>query len=472
MRIRFEILRALALSLLIAVPVRAQHQHQHPAPPPEQPPAEQPPPERPEHAGHQEPAKAPEPQHEHGEPAMQDHSMEGMEGMEGHEMHGMNAMQGMLGPYAMSREASGTAWQPESTPHTGVHATRGPWELMAHGFVSLIYDDQDGPRGDEKTFSENMLMGMAVRPLGTGRLGLRAMLSAEPWTIRKEGYPLLFQTGETANGVDPLIDRQHPHDLFMELAATYSRPVGTDGSVFVYLGLPGEPALGPATFMHRFSGMENPEAPLGHHWLDSTHITYGVATLGWVRGSVKLEGSVFTGREPDQDREGIESPKLDSWSLRASWNPSPDWSLQVSRGFLNSPEQLEPEVDTERTTVSAIYNRPLATGNWQTTLAWGRNAKDPGETTNSLLLESAATRGRHTLFGRAERQENDELLGHGDEVFDIGKLSLGYIYDVVHTGPLKGGVGLLGSLALVPDELEDVYGDSPVSWMAFVRARM
>jgi len=397
---------------------------------------------------------------------------ESMPGMEGHEMHGMHEMQGMLGPYNLTREASGTAWQPESSPHEGLHAMRGPWALMAHGFASLIHDEQDGPRGGRKTFGENMLMGMASRPLGPGRLGLRAMLSAEPWTIGRGGYPLLLQTGETANGVDPLVDRQHPHDLFMELAATYSVPVGTDGSAFVYLGLPGEPALGPATFMHRFSGMENPEAPLGHHWLDSTHITYGVATLGWIRGGLKLEGSVFTGREPDQEREGIESLKMDSWSLRASWNPAPDWSFQLSRGHLVSPEQLEPEVNTDRTTASAVYNRPLAEGNWQTTLAWGRNEKDPGEATDSFLLESAATFGRHTLFGRAERQANDELEGHGGRVANVGKVSLGYIHDAFRSDSAKAGIGVLGSLALVPSELEDSYGDSPLSWVAFLRLRI
>jgi len=459
MRIRIEIPSALALSLLLAAPVQAQHEHH--MPPPEPPPA------------HQEPAKPAEPQkqpahEEHGMPGMEGHEMPGMQGM-----HAMHEMHGLLGPYSMTREASGTAWQPESAPHVGLHAMRGPWELMAHGFASLIYDDQDGPRGDRKTFSENMLMGMATRPLGQGRLGLRAMVSAEPWTIGKRGYPLLLQTGETADGVTPLVDRQHPHDLFMELAATYSVPVGKDSSAFVYLGLPGEPALGPATYMHRFSGQENPEAPLGHHWLDSTHITYGVATVGWIQGNVKLEGSVFTGREPDQNRAGIESPKMDSWSVRATWNPSPDWSLQVSRGHLNSPEQLEPNVDVDRSTVSAIYNRLLAGGNWQTTFAWGRNARDPGETTGSLLLESAATHGRHTLFGRAERQENDELLGHDGGVFTVGKLSLGYIFDVLSTDKPKGGLGLVGSVTRVPRELEDAYGGgSPVSWMAFLRVRI
>ncbi len=409
-------------------------------------------------------------------PAAAQHDMQGMEGMDMEGMHHhMHAMRGMLAPYSMSREASGTAWQPESTPHMGVHTTWNGWHLMTHGFASLIYDHQGGDRGGTKTFSESMLMGMASRDLGPGHLGLRAMVSAEPWTIGRGGYPLLLQTGETADGRTPLIDRQHPHDLLMELAATYSVPVGEGDTVFVYAGLPGEPALGPATFMHRFSGMDNPEAPLGHHWLDSTHVTFGVATLGWIRGGVKVEGSVFTGREPDQNRTNVESPKMDSWSARVSWQPAPDWSFQVSHGRLHSPEQLEPEIDADRTTASAMYNRPLADGNWQTTFAWGKNVRHPGTTTDSLLLESAVTAGKHTLFGRLERQENDELLGHGEdsEVFTVGKLSLGYIHDVLHRDNWRTGVGILGSVALIPEELQGLYGgSSPVSWMGFLRVRM
>jgi len=444
----------LAAFLLTAAPMYAQHEHHPPQAPPAQPPAE--------------------PQDEHS-----GHDMQGMEGMKGmedmdHDMagHGMHAM---FGSYPMTREASGTSWQPDSAPHGGLHRMAGDWELMTHGYLHVIHADQDGPQGGKKSFSENMWMGMANHPLGSGRLGLRAMLSAEPWTVGRGGYPLLLQTGETANGIDPLIDRQHPHDLFMELAASWSVPIGNpkdESSFFVYVGLPGEPALGPPAFMHRFSGLENPEAPLSHHWLDSTHITFGVATLGWVRGPFKLEGSVFTGREPDQNRTNIESPKMDSWSTRLSFNPTKNWSLQASYGRLHSPEQLEPEVDTDRTTVSAIYNHPLADGNWQTTLAWGRNVKDPGTTTNAWLLESAATFRRHTLFGRAEKQENDELFGHEGGVFNIGKLSLGYIYDVLSTDTYKLGLGGLGSVAFIPSEIEDVYGDRPVSWMGFLRVRV
>lgn len=401
-------------------------------------------------------------------------SMQGMPGMEGMEhMHEMPGMAAFLGPYAMTREASGTSWQPESAPHEGLHSNRGPWQLMTHGYAMQTYSDQAGRERDTKSFSENMLMGMASRQLGPGRLGLRAMLSAEPWTIGATGYPLVLQTGETADGRTPLRARQHPHDLFMELAATYSLPVGRDHSVFLYVGEPGEPALGPPAFMHRFSGMDNPEAPLSHHWLDSTHIAYGVVTLGWIRGDWKLEGSAFNGHEPDQQRTDLEAPKLNSYSFRASYQPAPNWSFQASVGHLMSPEQLEPGVNTTRSTASVMYNRPLPAGNWQTTLAWGQNDRSPGRTTNALLLESGlAFAGRHTLFGRVERLGNDELLGTG-QVATVGKLSLGYIYDALAVKVLTAGIGVEGSVAGVPRELLPHYGSQTLySWMTFLRVKL
>ncbi|MGQ0585662.1 MAG: hypothetical protein ACT4PK_00460, partial [Gammaproteobacteria bacterium] len=208
---------------------------------------------------------------------------------EGHAGHDV-PMEGALGPYPMSREASGTAWQADAAPMDGHHRMAGAWMVMLHGYADLVYDRQGGRRGDEKVFVPSMFMAMGQRPLGSGTWGLRAMLSADP-LMGRHGYPLLFQTGETADGQEELVDRQHPHDAFMELATTYSLPLGPGGagSVFGYLGLPGEPALGPPAFMHRASGVAIPEAPLTHHWLDSTHITFGVVTLGATRGGAKLE---------------------------------------------------------------------------------------------------------------------------------------------------------------------------------------
>ena len=169
----------------------------------------------------------------------------------------MGQMRGDLAIYSMARDASGTAWQPDSSPMESIHGTFAGWSTMLHGHLGLVYDNQGGSRGDDKTFSESMLMGMAQRPLGGGALTLRAMLSLDP-LMGPSGYPLLLQTGETANGRTELIDRQHPHDLFMELVGAYSHPIARKLSGFVYFGYPGEPALGPATFMHRFSGAANP----------------------------------------------------------------------------------------------------------------------------------------------------------------------------------------------------------------------
>jgi hypothetical protein len=387
-----------------------------------------------------------------------------------------HAMQGMYGAYAMTREASGTSWQPDSSPHEGIMAMPGEWMTMIHGDVNLIYDDQGGPRGDSKAFSTSMLMVMGQRPVGVGTLGLRGMVSADP-LMGRDGYPLLLQTGETADGHTPLIDRQHPHDLFMELAASYSVPLGDHSSAFVYAGLPGEPALGPPAFMHRFSGADNPEAPISHHWLDSTHITYGVVTLGYIAGAFKVEGSAFRGREPDQNRYDIETGKLDSASVRLSWNPAPDWSLQVSRGHLVSPEALEPDVNINRTTASVIYNRAFGANNWQTTLAWGRNAASTGVTTSSTLLESTVSLSRtHTVFGRVERSDKNELFEPGSplagEVFTVGKLSLGYIYDFPAMGQFKFGLGGLVSKYSLPNEIEPSYGSDPASYMLFARVKL
>ena len=390
--------------------------------------------------------------------------------------HIHHAMAGMYGAYPMTREASGTSWQPDSSPHEGIHDMAGEWMTMIHGYANLIYDDQGGPRGDSKTFSSSMLMLMGQRRLGEGTLGLRGMISADP-LMGKAGYPLLLQTGETADGRTPLIDRQHPHDLFMELAVSYSLPLSPDSSVFGYVGLPGEPALGPAAFMHRFSGIDNPEAPISHHWLDSTHITYGVVTLGYIFRGAKIEGSVFHGREPDQYRYNIETGALDSASVRLSWNPAPDWSLQVSRGHVVSPEALEPEVNVNRTTASVMVNRPWGTNNWQTTLAWGRNAASTGTTTDSILLESAVTFSKtHTVFGRVERSDKNELFDQASplagETFQVGKLSLGYIYDFPAMGHFKMGIGGLVSKYSLPDELKTFYGSDPTSYMLFARVKI
>jgi hypothetical protein len=391
-----------------------------------------------------------------------------------HDAHAGHMMPGILGAYAMTREGSGTAWVPEATAMNGVHSSRGDWTLMTHGFITGSYTDQNGPRGDAEAFASSMGMLMAQRPWSGGTLGLRTMLSLDPLTVGKEGYPLLFQTGETADGKTHLVDRQHPHDLFAELSASYSREAGDNRSWFVYGGLPGEPALGPPTFMHRFSGMQNPEAPLSHHWLDSTHISFGVLTAGYVWSDIKLDASVFNGREPDQDRYDIETGDLDSRSVRVTWNPSQRWSLQASYGELKSPEQLEPDVDVARLTASLIHHRVFAGRHFESTLAWGRNDRRPGRASEAWLWDMALELGGpHTLFGRLEQVNNGELFDDTSplhhEYFLIRKISLGYVHTIPLAGNYAAGLGLMASKHLTPGEVESGYGSNPSSAMAFLR---
>jgi hypothetical protein len=395
--------------------------------------------------------------------------------MPGMDMPGMPMMAGQLGAYSMMRDASGTAWQPDSTPMDGFAWTSGGWTGMAHGYVDFVHDQQNGPRGDAKDFSESMLMVMAQHAAGPGVLTLRSMLSLDP-AMGADGYPLLLQTGETANGVIPLADRQHPHNLFMELAGAYSLSIAGTSSAFLYIGYPGEPALGPVTFMHRFSGMDDPAAPITHHWLDSTHITYGVVTAGVARGAFKIEGSVFNGREPDQNRWTFDPLRLDSWSGRVSWNPTPDWAFQTSYGSIHSPEQLTPNVNQRRLTASATYNKRLARGNWQTTFAWGRNHDQPGNTLDGFLLESAVNLGRQTLFARAENVQKDELFQPpsplAGQVFGVSEATLGYVYDIPISRRLALGLGVQGTLNIVPSAIRFAYGDDPTGYMPFVRLKI
>ncbi len=379
------------------------------------------------------------------------------------------AMTGALGSYPMSRDASGTAWQPDSSPHVFGLSMRGEWMLMGHAMLNAVHDRQQGPRGDELTFVAGMVMSAARRDLSNGdALTLRAMLSPDPFMGRR-GYPLILAAGETADGATPLVDRQHPHELVMELSATYRHRIGETPNVFLYAGLPGEPAFCPPAFMHRMSTMASPEAPITHHWLDSTHITFGVITAGWVQGAWKLEASRFTGREPDEDRYDIERPRLDSTAARASWNPGDRWSIQLSRADMKSPEQLEPDVDESRLSASATYTAAVAEDSWwSTTLALGRKNPNEGETTQALALESAYAPNRDwTLFTRVESIESHDL-GPTEEVHTVGKLSLGARRDFRLTDKFRLGFGALYAINSIANELEPSYGGTPDGAMVFL----
>lgn len=418
-------------------------------------------------------------------------SMSGMPGMMnappsggtdavGHDGHGgadtgSAQMSGAFGFYPMGREASGTAWQPDASVHTGAHLMRGPWMLMGHAVFNGTYSWQDGPRGDEKVFPSGMVMGTARRGFANGdTLQLRGMLSPDPF-MGKRGYPLLLASGETADGVTSLVDRQHPHELVMELSASYSKQLTANDSIYVYGGLPGEPAFGPPAFMHRLSIMDSPEAPISHHWLDSTHITFGVLTAGYIHDKWKVEVSRFRGREPDQNRFDIETGRLDSSAVRVSLNPTDRLSLQASWADVKSPEILDPDEDQTKWSASAIYTTPLANGGWwSTTGAWGRRTSGHDDL-DAFVIESAVKPSdAWTVFGRVERTENNELTtvgGHHGPAYSVGKASLGVVRDYDVGERVKLGVGGLYAVNFVPEALKPSYGDRNGA-MAFLRLKL
>jgi hypothetical protein len=470
-----------------------QHEHQHEQRPAAQPlprPADKPPAES-------QTRTAPKKDDPHA-----GHDMSGMR--DGHAAGAMmNTITG--GPFrAVSAIGSGTSLLPASAPGYMWHWMKGDWMLMLHGNLTAGFNHQGGPRGVNKAESQNWLMLMAERPAGGGRLMLRGMFSAEPWTAPRRGFPELFQTGETFGG-RPIIDAQHPHDFVMELAAQYTLPLAEHVAINLYGGPVGEPALGPVAFMHRPSAMENPAAVLGHHWQDSTHIAHGVFTAGVTAWKVKVEGSIFRGAEPDENRKDIELGKLDSWSGRVWFTPTPDWTMQVSRGHLTNPELLAPG-DVDRTTASIHHNRTWADGNWASSLIWGRNHETHGNS-NAYTFEStvnfkdknyAYTRleladksgllqeniwGRPGLISADAPFNHDRLVNHdqlagadphddlADRWFRVGAMTFGGVRDVVAESKLRVGLGADVTFYHVPDGLRAIYGSQPTSFRVFVRLR-
>jgi hypothetical protein len=352
----------------------------------------------------------------------------------------------------------------------------------------------------------------ASRPVGAGELTVRVMASGDP-VMGRRGYPLLLQTGETADGLVPLRDRQHPHDFLAELALEYRRPVDRDLDGFGYLALVGAPAFGPVPYFHRGSSAELPEAPIGHHFHDATHISHGVVTIGVVsQRRLTIEGSLFNGREPDLDRWAPDPVRFDSYSLRVGVALGPNWSVQASAAQLAQPERLHPTINHVRLSMSASYNRPLTRGNWHTTLAFGRGLRQrreillseaerifppsvlahyllfsgpfplppdslilvfPSRVQAGWLLESALAVGRSVVSGRIERVAKDELFDPLDlrhsQIFSVSKLTAGYLRRLPLGERVTAGIGVTGSVHIVPRSIRADYGGTPVSAQLFAR---
>ena len=384
----------------------------------------------------------------------------------------------------MSRNGSGTSWQPDQTPMYMWMQHKGPWMLMYHAGAYARYTSQNfnnkGMRGSADAIDgPNWLMTMAQRNVGErGLLNLSLMVSLDPLTETLGGYPLLFQTGESYKG-QPLIDKQHPHDLISGLSVAYTHAFSEDVDLTGYFGYPGEPAIGPVAFMHRISAMPNPDAPLSHHWTDATHITFGVATLGLRYKQFKLEGSNFTGREPDEHRYDFDRVRADSWAGRLNWNPTAGLALQVSRAFIKSPEDLHPDENVTRTTASVLHSRTWGERRFiASSLVWGMNEGHGHHAEHALLAETNLTLGRPTFYGRYEfvQKSSEELAldgraGFEEAVFNVHALTLGASVRLTSATTRAPEVHVGGQLTgYAPDSrLDGLYGRHPLSASVYVR---
>lgn len=382
-----------------------------------------------------------------------------------------------------SRIGSGTGWLPDAAPKFGYMKHTDNWMYMIHGNIYTIYNMQDvgneGTRGDEQLYSTNWIMGMGQTQVGkNGMFRFSTMVSFEPLTIGGAGYPLLFQSGETWEGV-PLVDHQHPHDLFSELSVMYSHKLTEDISGFVYLAYPGEPALGPVAFMHRPSGIVISNTPLGHHWQDATHVIWGVGTLGFTLGDLKVESSIFTGTEPDEDRYNFDEPRFNSYSLRLSYNLLSNWAFQISRGWMYDVHALGPREDKTRTTASVIHAARLTPDIFLNTSAvWGYNETIGGHhpASHSFLVETSLTKNETTVYGRYEFVEkstedlllNEAIYGHGN-LYPVNDFTLGIQQKLFNVWNTNVSLGTQASLYITPEGLEEVYGENPWGVQFYLR---
>jgi hypothetical protein len=368
-------------------------------------------------------------------------------------------------------QSSGTGRNPASWAMPMVMTRANNWNLMWMGQAFLVNTQQSGPRGADKFYSANWGMLGGARTVGKGAVMLRAMVSLEPLTVRDQAYPLLFQTGETAHG-RPLIDGQHPHDAVMELSAQYVRPVGSRGLVTFYYAPVGDAAMGPVAFPHRASSMEMPQATLGHHWLDSTHIVNNLATVGLNWSKFRIEASGFRGREPNENRWNIDMGGMNSWSTRVVYQPAFRWLAQASYSKIKQPETSHPD-DVERVTTSVQYTRPRENGGgWSSMIAWARNYKTIEQVgTQAVLLETLlpVTR-KNFLTGRFEWTQRDEIFP--EQTFHVASFTGGYTREIGAIHSLNSALGFNLTAHQIDDGLKPFYGNHPFGASMFVRFRL
>ncbi len=404
-----------------------------------------------------------------------------MPGMQapGMQMANMNA----AGMFLMNN-MSGTAVNPAAWPMPMLMKPIGGWNTMFMAEAFINDTQQSGPRGGDKLYSPNWLMADAEHRVGNaGAFEFQLMLDLEPATITDRRYPLLFQTGETAFG-KPIVDGQHPHNFIMSLGFQYALALNENTTLELYFAPVGDPALGPIAYPHRASALELPQAPLAHHWEDSTHISDEVVTAGIAYRKIKIEASGFYGSEPGENRWILQAGPMNSWSTRLWYFPTKNWAAQVSTGHLTHPEALEPG-DQTRTTASLEYSKPMPGGSWSSSLIWGRvHSTYTKRNRNAYTAESVLPiRRKNFITGRIELVDKDELFAEQPDVetfldtsygstFRIGAYTIGYTRDIDMFRYVETGIGANLETYSLPVAIKPYYGEHPIGANVFIRFRL
>lgn len=397
-----------------------------------------------------------------------------------HNMATMETTSSQVTP--MSRMGSGTSWLPDSSRVRDIRYMPGQWMVSLQAKAYGQYVNQSTKRGDTQLGLTDWEMLMAMRSIGSGQLRLNLMTTVEPLTLGGNGYPLLLQTGGTYEHAF-MHDRQHPHNAMMELSAAFEQPIANFAAVSMYAAAVGEPAIGPVASMHRPSAENDPLAPIGHHWQDASHQSFGVLTFGVNTRTLKLEGSLFNPREPDEHHLFMDyrGAKLDSYAGRLTWAATPHVVASSWYGFLNSHERLDPTARMHRYGASVLtQSRGVRGGDWSSTFVWAMNLHhhdgashaiihgganaSPHHHASSLLAESNFGIGKRTsIFARMESvRKNGEELGFlgGDltELYDIRSYTLGAARSIIAVANTQVSLGARGSVNVVPQNLLATYG--------------
>lgn len=342
------------------------------------------------------------------------------------------------------------------------------------GYMEPVFDKQGGCFDKHKVYANNEFLTLAQVGSHCDTLNFRSIFSVEPGTIGKCGYPLLFSTGYTANGITELLNAYPPLDFVTELSGSYVHQ-WQNVRLYGYFGLPGAPVLNLLP-QQRIAEFFMPTGSITHRYMTSTDIVYGVGSAGLDIYGICLEGSLFTGKSQDERYWKVKKPHFDSFGVRLSYCYEDAFSFQVSYGHIKDTDPVELCVKNKRFLVSAAYNVVTDTSLWNTTIAYAHNHYCPGESLHSALFESCYILcDRHIVFGRYEYTQTDAPLAYkaredvADMFYKVQKIGLGYRYQFQPIMHALWSLGVSGDVSLVPSNLKQVYGNHPFSWYLFLR---